>query len=66
MCPSDGVIKPKKIYALIHSEREKECTKHLPRWNGTIPCTGRFVCMLCGTEIDDHEFFHGWKQKGQQ
>ena len=42
----------KKIFALVPSEREQECTDHLPRWTGRIPLTGRFVCYLCGTDID--------------
>lgn len=38
----------KKIYALISSEREKECTEHFFYYAGRMPCTGKYRCMLCG------------------
>lgn len=41
----------KKAYALIPSEREKECVHPLEfAYKGKIPCTGKQICHLCGTE----------------
>lgn len=40
----------KKIYALVPSEREKECINHLYSWTGSIPCTGLYKCSMCGHE----------------
>lgn len=45
----------KKIYALIPSERDKECTDHIFRFMGAIPCTGLKRCVLCGATVDETE-----------
>lgn len=44
----------KKIYALIPSEREKECTSHHMAWDGKMPCTGVYKCMMCGYNPEIH------------
>ena len=49
-------VMAKKRWALIPSEREKECTKHLAAWTGEIPLTGQFVCRLCGTLCEPPAF----------
>ena len=43
---------PKKIFALVPSERTKECD-HLGAvsWTGRIPCTGWLRCYVCGEEV---------------
>ena len=42
----------KKRYALVASEREKECPHvHVP-FTGSIPCTGPRVCSMCGTRFE--------------
>jgi len=47
---------PKKIFALIPSEREKECDHPLGfAYTGKIPCTGPRVCRLCGTRAPEPE-----------
>lgn len=28
--------------------KETECTNHIYYWTGTIPCTGKYICMFCG------------------
>jgi len=39
----------KKIFALVPSEREKDCTHPLGfPYTGHIPCTGPRRCPLCG------------------
>jgi len=40
----------RRRYAKFDSD--KECTKHSPCWTGNMPCTGQFVCRLCGSYID--------------
>jgi hypothetical protein len=45
---------PLKIYALVPSERLKECDHFSGfSYTGTIPCTGPRVCHLCGTDERD-------------
>ena len=41
----------KKKNHMIPSEREKDCVYHHFRYTGAIPCTGRYVCSMCGLEI---------------
>ena len=42
---------PKKIYALVPSEREKACDHPFGfAYTGEVPCTGPRKCVLCGTE----------------
>ncbi len=41
----------KKRFALFPEEREKECTQHLASWTGKMPCTGRYMCHLCGEDL---------------
>lgn len=44
----------KKRFALMPSEREKECHHELGfRWSGAIPCTGIQRCLLCGIDMAD-------------
>ena len=44
----------KKKYALVPSEREKECYHEMGfYWTGKIPCTGIRICYMCGTK--EHE-----------
>jgi hypothetical protein len=41
----------KKRFALNPRERDKECSHELGfRYNGTIPCTGPKVCLMCGEQ----------------
>ena len=40
-----------KKYALVPEEREKECPHEHGHWNGRIPCTGKYVCGMCGAEL---------------
>ena len=40
-----------KRYALDPAEREKPCPHEHGHWTGTIPCTGRYICGMCGTEL---------------
>ena len=43
---------PKKIHALIPTEREKECDHAMGfPYTGTIPCTGPRTCPLCGSRM---------------
>lgn len=42
----------KKRYALIPEEREKECPHNWGHYTGSIPCTGRYICGMCGVELD--------------
>ena len=37
-----------KRFALIPSERERECTHEWLHFRGSIPCTGPRVCSMCG------------------
>jgi len=43
----------KKIFALIPSERSKECPHEHMHYRGTIPCTGPRVCSMCGMREED-------------
>lgn len=44
---------PKKIYALIPSEREKDCDHSYARhWSGGIPLTGKLICNMCGSVVE--------------
>lgn len=53
MFPEGGRLMAKKIYALFPEERLKECDHPGGfAWSGKIPCTGRQLCHLCGTEGD--------------
>ena len=46
--------KPKKIFALVLSEREKECTHEAGfYYTGKMPCTGPKKCYMCGTREED-------------
>lgn len=48
----------KKKFALIPSEREKECHHEEGfHWNGNIPCTGVRRCYLCGLILDHGVMF---------
>ena len=38
----------KKQFALLASEREKECTHEHMAWTGSIPNTGKWACKMCG------------------
>ena len=33
---------------------EKECTQHYGRYTGSVPCTGRYACIHCGTDLLPH------------
>ena len=44
----------KKQFALLTSEREKECPHDHMAWTGSIPCTGRWACTMCGTAFLTH------------
>jgi hypothetical protein len=33
---------------------EKECIHHSGRYTGSVPCTGRYACIHCGTELLPH------------
>ena len=41
-----------KRYALCPEEREKPCLHEWGKWTGTIPCTGRYMCQMCGADLD--------------
>lgn len=41
----------KKIFALNPVEREKECDHVHKYWTGRVPCTGRWICSMCGTDF---------------
>ena len=46
---------PKKINALVPSEREKECDhKGFGAWSRKMPCTGKYRCVMCGTELSSY------------
>jgi len=45
----------KKIYALIPSERKKDCFPHHFRWTGKTPCTGDYRCYMCGKTEEELE-----------
>jgi len=40
-----------KRYALCPEEREKPCPHEHGQWTGEVPCTGRYVCRMCGLEL---------------
>ena len=42
-----------KRFALVPSERLKECEHEHMRYRGAIPCTGPRVCSMCGAREDD-------------
>jgi len=42
-----------KRFALVPSERLKECRHEHMRYRGAIPCTGPRVCSMCGAREDD-------------
>lgn len=42
----------KKFYALVPSEREKECDHKMCAYTGAVPCTGPYKCLMCGAFID--------------
>ena len=44
----------KKRLALVPEERTKECQHEHGHWNGEIPCTGKYICYMCGTELDPY------------
>ena len=46
----------KQIYALVPSEREKECkhTSGFP-YRGRMPCTGVQRCYMCGMLKEDYD-----------
>lgn len=38
----------KKRLTLLPSVRNEECHHEYWHWTGSIPCTGRYVCHMCG------------------
>ena len=40
---------PKKVNALLRSERDNECVNHHFAYNGKMPCTGLLKCTMCNT-----------------
>ncbi len=43
----------KKVLALVPEVRKQECDHSCGgHYTGTIPCTGQFVCHMCGTTLE--------------
>ncbi len=54
---------PKKIFALVPSEREKECDHRQAAYSGRIPCTGPIICAMCGARLPA-DFFGRQEKEG--